>query len=49
MQDRIYDLKRIQLDNKAQHLEASENRERQAEINAITEFNLQDVRIFLKN
>lgn len=40
MQDRIYDLKRIQLDNKAQHLEASENRERQAEINAITEFNL---------
>jgi len=39
MQDRIYDLKRIQLDNKAQHLEASENNERQAEIDAIKEFN----------
>jgi len=38
-QDRIYDLKRIQLDNKAQHLEACEKKERQEEIDAIKEFN----------
>lgn len=38
-QDRIYDLKRIQLDNKAQHLECTEKSERQEEIDAIKEFN----------
>lgn len=38
-QDRIYDLKRIQLDNKAQQLELTEANERADEVSAIKEFN----------
>lgn len=39
MEDKIYDLKRIQLDNKALEMQSTEMKERQAEIDAIKEFN----------